>query len=110
MITRQRLPNRRAHEVIPFTFSGIRFTAGIGRFEDGRTAEIFIDSNKAGSAVEASARSAAIIASIALQHGIPLQTIHHALQLDERGQATSAIGAIVAILLREPEPTKEICP
>jgi ribonucleoside-diphosphate reductase alpha chain len=93
--------------VFPFAFGGIRFTAGIGRFEDGRIAEIYIDSNKAGSAVEASARAAAIIASIALQHGVPLQTLHHALQLDERGQATSPIGVILAMLMSKLEPTKQ---
>ena len=58
MTARQRLPNRREHRVIPFEFDGIRFTAGIGRYDDGRLAEVFIDSNKAGSAVEANAEAA----------------------------------------------------
>jgi ribonucleoside-diphosphate reductase alpha chain len=66
MTARQRLPNRREHQVIPFEFDGIGFTTGIGRYDDGRLAEIFIDSNKAGSAVEA-------IPSLPLQHGVDLK-------------------------------------
>ena len=35
MIERKRLPNRRAHELLDFEHTGISYTAGIGRFEDG---------------------------------------------------------------------------
>jgi hypothetical protein len=38
---RRRLPNRRPHEALDFEFDGIRYTAGIGRFDDGALAEIF---------------------------------------------------------------------
>jgi ribonucleoside-diphosphate reductase alpha chain len=43
---RHRLPNRRAHELLSFEHSGIRYTAGVGRFEDGRPAEIFLNTFK----------------------------------------------------------------
>jgi len=36
---RQRLPNRRAHELLDFAYNGRRFTAGVGYFVDGRLAE-----------------------------------------------------------------------
>jgi hypothetical protein len=54
------------------------YTGGIGRFGDGRIAEIFINGAKVGSAAEANAQDAAIVA-LALQHGCPIETIRHAL-------------------------------
>jgi hypothetical protein len=97
MSQRHRLPNRRAHQVIPFEFGGIGFTAGIGRYNDERLAEVFIDSTKMGSAVEANAKAGAIILSLALQHGVDLGTIAHALSKNGGGRPTSPIGAIVEI-------------
>jgi hypothetical protein len=76
---RQRLPNRRPHWLYRFESGGQMYTGGIGRFDDGRITEIFINGSKAGSAAEANAQDAAIIASLALQHGCPIDTIHHAL-------------------------------
>lgn len=55
------------------------YTGGIGRFEDGRIAEIFINGAKVGTAAETNAQDAAIVASLALQHGCTIETIRHAL-------------------------------
>src|SRR5215469_6635914 len=101
MTDRHRLPNRREHQVIPFEFGGIRFTAGIGRYDDGRLAEVFIDCTKMGSAVEANAKAGAIILSLALQHGVALSTIAHALPKNGSGSPTSPIGAIIELLMGE---------
>jgi hypothetical protein len=76
---RQRLRNRRPHWLYRFECDGQSYTGGIGRFEDGRIAEIFINGAKVGSTAEANAQDAAIVASLALQHGCPLETIRHAL-------------------------------
>jgi hypothetical protein len=78
-VSRQRLPNRRSHWLYRFESGGQTYIGGIGRFDDGRIAEIFINGAKVGSAAEANAQDAAIVASLALQHGCPLETIHHAL-------------------------------
>jgi hypothetical protein len=51
MTGRQRLPNRRGHELVDFEHGGIRYTAGIGRFEDGALAEIFLNTAKHGTPV-----------------------------------------------------------
>ena len=45
------------------------YVAGIGRFDDGRLAEVFLTLPKPATAVEALARDAAIAASLALQYG-----------------------------------------
>ena len=62
-------PNRRPHWLYRFTCDCQSYTGGIGRFEDGRIAEIFINGSKVGIGAETNAQDAAIVASLALQHG-----------------------------------------
>jgi hypothetical protein len=38
------------------------------------------------------AQDAAVVCSLALQHGVPLQTIRRALMRDARGRASSPLG------------------
>jgi hypothetical protein len=76
---RQRLANRRPHWLYRFECDGQIYTGGIGRFDDGRIAEIFINGSKVGTAAETNAQDAAIVASLALQHGCPIETMRHAL-------------------------------
>ena len=52
MTTRKCLPNRRGHELLEFEHGGIRYVAGVGRFEDGELAEIFLSAAKHGTAVD----------------------------------------------------------
>lgn len=78
-ISRQRLQDRRPHWLYRFECDGQIYTGGIGRFDDGRIAEIFINGSKVGTAAETNAQDAAIVASLALQHGCPMETIRHAL-------------------------------
>jgi hypothetical protein len=47
---RQRLRNRRPHWLYRFECDGQIYTGGIGRFDDGRIAEIFINGAKVGTA------------------------------------------------------------
>jgi hypothetical protein len=76
---RERLPNRRLHWLYRFECDGQIYTGGIERFDDGRIAEIFINGAKVGTAAETNAQDAAIVASLALQHSCPIDTIRHAL-------------------------------
>jgi hypothetical protein len=78
-VVRERLADRRNYWVYRFQSGDQHFTGGIGRFPDGRIAEIFINGSKVGSAAESNAQGAAIIVSLALQHGCALDTIRHAL-------------------------------
>src|SRR5262249_56816018 len=79
MGSRRRLSNRREHELIDFEHGGIRYTAGVGRLEDGTLAEIFLNTAKQGTAVDVNARDAAVGASLLLQHGCPGGTLRQAL-------------------------------
>jgi hypothetical protein len=45
------------------------YTAGVGRFDDGRLAEVFLNADKVGTAIETQARDAAITASLFFQNG-----------------------------------------
>jgi hypothetical protein len=79
---RERLPNRRAAELVDFEHAGRRWTVCVGRFDDGRIAELFLDAAKTSPLVEL-AQESAIVASLALQSGCPIETLRHA--LDGRG-------------------------
>jgi hypothetical protein len=77
-MTRHHLANRRANETFTFEFDGHRYRASAGRFPNGELAEIFLDVSKAGTPLQLNAECAAILTSLALQHGVPPETIHHA--------------------------------
>jgi hypothetical protein len=67
-VGRHRLPNRRAHELVDFQCGGFRFTGGVGHFDDGRLAEVFLASSKTGTAIDTVARDSAVVASVALHN------------------------------------------
>jgi ribonucleoside-diphosphate reductase alpha chain len=96
--TRQRLPNRRLSESFAFTCNDLKYLATISRYEDGRLAEIFISNAKAGSHSDAAAKDAAVVCSIALQYGVPVEVIRRALLCDPRGVASSPLGAALDMI------------
>lgn len=100
-MTRETLPARREHELIKFTFRGRTYFAGVGRFTDGRPAELFIDPRKAWADATADARDAAVAASIALQYGAPVEVLRDALTRDEAGNAAGVLGAALDALAGE---------
>jgi ribonucleoside-diphosphate reductase alpha chain len=78
MSARNRLPNRRANSSFGFEFEGHRYRASAAWFDDGRLGEIFLDTDKHGTPLQLNAETAAILTSIALQYGVPVETIRHA--------------------------------
>jgi hypothetical protein len=76
---RRRLENRRGSTIVTFEHERRRYRASGSRFSDGRLAEIFLDTGKAGSAVQAHADNEAILASLLLQHGVPVTAIRHSI-------------------------------
>jgi hypothetical protein len=96
---RMRLPQRRRHDLLDFEHAGRRYTAGLGYFDTGLMAEIFINvSGRSGSAIEAVARDAAILTSICLQHGVSVETIRHALTRNSDGSASGPLGVVLDLL------------
>jgi hypothetical protein len=90
--SRARLPNRRASQNIAFERDNLKYHMSIGLYPDGRVGEIFLNAEHANSLLDVLAHDAAILASLALQFGCPLETITHALRRDSQGKAASPIG------------------
>lgn len=93
MSQRERLPNRRASQQFTFECNALLYTATVSFFPDGRLSEIFLSNAKAGSHSNSAAKDSAVVCSLALQFGVPLDTIRHALLRDARGKAASPLGA-----------------
>jgi hypothetical protein len=74
---RERPVNRRNSIGFAFEFEGQAYRASASHFDDGRLAEIFLDTNKAGSAAQTNAQTAAILVSMLLQHGVDVDAIMH---------------------------------
>ena len=80
---------------IDLEHAGFRFTAGVGRFGDGRLAEVFITSNKTGTALDVVLRNSAILLSFAIQFGAGVEAIRGALVRNGDGSASGPVGALL---------------
>jgi ribonucleoside-diphosphate reductase alpha chain len=98
MSERQLLPNRREHELLNFEHGGISYTAGVGRFENGHLAEIFLNTDKHGTAVDVNARDAAVAASLLLQHGCSVDTLRQALTRNGHGSGSGPLAHALDLL------------
>jgi hypothetical protein len=101
MTERIRLPDRRASESFTFELAGLRFTATVSRYGDGRIGELFLNNHKAGNQSDTNARDGAILLSFALQHGADIDAIRRALCRDSQGRALGPLGAALDYLLAE---------
>jgi hypothetical protein len=101
MTARQRLPNRRASTTFQLEVAGLKYTATVSRFPDGRVAELFLSNHKSNSAADTAARDAAITCSIALQHGASAEIIRRACCRDAQGRASGPLGAALDLLANE---------
>jgi hypothetical protein len=91
--SRDVFPNKRRSINTSFERDGARFEMTAGYYPDGRVGEIFLNADRANSLLDFLMSDAAILASLALQYGAPLDQIQHALKRDARGLAASPIGA-----------------
>ncbi|MGO9849194.1 MAG: hypothetical protein ACLPKT_22110 [Methylocella sp.] len=101
MTLRERLPNRRASVSFTFEVEGLRFTATVSRFADGRIGELFLNNHKADNQADTNARDAAIVLSFALQHGADIDVIRRALCRDSQGRALGPLAAALDLLASE---------
>jgi hypothetical protein len=95
---RRTLPQRRASETFDMRFWNQNFAVTVGLYPDGTPGEVFIDGGKSGQDVQSTARDAAVVLSLALQHGTPSETIQHAVTRNGLGEPSSILGAILDIL------------
>ena len=110
MTTRRKLPNRRHAETFDLVHGrhDSRFKVTVGYYPDDRVpAEVFVSGAKVGTDIEAVARDAAVLLSIALQYGVPLAVIGGAITREQDGTPSTIMGAVVDRLCepaRPPEP------
>jgi ribonucleoside-diphosphate reductase alpha chain len=98
---RKRLPNRRLCENFTFEHAGMKYIASVARYGDGRLGEIFISNHKSGSDADAAAKDSAVVCSIALQYGVPIETIRKALLRDSQGCPSSPLGQALDLIVED---------
>lgn len=110
MTERTLLPQRRASETFSLSFAGLNsaFTVTVGFYDGGRLGEVFINGGKSGEQVEAVARDGAVLLSLALQHGVGLETIAKAVTRDGQGAPSSIVGAVVDCLTQRDEAARSV--
>ena len=96
---RRQLPNRRASETFVIEAAGLRYTATVSWFDDGRLAELFLSNRKSNSSSDIYARDTAIVLSFALQHGADAEAIRRALCRDSQGYAIGPLGVALDTIL-----------
>lgn len=72
---RRRLPKRRQGLIFSGAVSGHQVTVSTGEHEDGTLGEIFVDMHKEGAAFRSLMSNFAILVSLCLQYGVPLETL-----------------------------------
>ena len=106
---RRTLPQRRAAETFDLRFWNQPFTVTVGFYADGTPGEVFIDGGKTGQDIQSTARDAAGVLSLALQHGAAIETIRHAVTRTGSGSAASILGAVVDALSKFPQTKESAC-
>lgn len=104
MSDRKHMPLRRRAETIKVRHGGATFHISTGHYAGGQLGEIFISTNKVGSNIEAMARDIAILMSLGLQHGCPIETISGALTREHDGSPSTIAGAVADRLARKERP------
>jgi hypothetical protein len=92
---RRTLPHRRAAEIFDLRFWNQLFTVTVGFYADGTPGEVFIDGCKTGNDIESIARDAGVLLSLALQHGVPPETIRQAVTRGASEEPASILDAVV---------------
>ena len=103
-MSRQRLNNRRYSETFGFECNGLHYTATASWFDDDRIGEVFVGNHRADSHADSCAKDSAILASIALQFGAPLEVLRKALLRDSQGRPSTPIGVALDLLANQEFP------
>ena len=99
-LPRRVLPQRRTALTFDLVHKNQIVTVTAGYFSTGEIGEVFLATGKGGSDLASLARDAAITLSLALQHGVKIETLQHAVLRDARGEPLSLVGAVVDELAR----------
>ena len=105
MSHRERLPSRRYSSTMEMVHADKVFSVSIGFYpavlgELPRPAEVFISGPKVGSDMDALARDSAVLLSLALQYGVPIDVIQATITRDQGGKPSTIAGAVVDTLVK----------
>ncbi|MCW2275132.1 hypothetical protein GJ654_10385 [Rhodoblastus acidophilus] len=91
------MAQRREAETFDLQFDTLTapFAVTVGRYEDGRVGEIFVNSHKRDQMFDHLARDTAILMSFALQHGATMESLRAALTRDANGNPLGLAGAVL---------------
>jgi hypothetical protein len=94
------LPPRRQCETFELEHEQHRFQVSVGFFTpdllmQAKPAEIFISGSKVGSYAEGVARDGAVLISIALQYGVPIDVMAKSITRNVDGTPQTIIGAVL---------------
>ena len=101
-MTRRTLPQRRAAETLDIVCRNQPVAITAGFYDDGALGEVFINTGKSGADLQNIANDAAVVISLGLQHGVPIETIRHAVTRCSDGSPASILGAVVDRLTTVP--------
>jgi hypothetical protein len=105
--TREPMAHRRIAISTTIKSDGHRLDLTAGFYPDGRLGEIFLNADRANSLLDFLMSDSAILASLALQFGAPLDVLRHAMKRDTADKASSPIGEaldVAASLATETAP------
>lgn len=104
------LPPRRRSETVRLThmnpdtgFPLHEYLATIGYYDDGTPGEIFLDWKDASAPLANLARDAALVLSIAIQYGAPIEVLRKTVSRTESGLPHTVIGTALDLLAAENE-------
>jgi hypothetical protein len=92
MTEREIIPSRRPRTAVSFEHSGHKFTGGFGHYLSGKIGEVFLSAGKPNSQRDIDIKDAAIAASLALQHGCPVEVLRKAFLRNEDGTPAGPLG------------------
>lgn len=101
---RRVLPGRRGSLTLEFDHqfdrskNAFKYQATFGFHEDGSIGEVFLNTMRFSTEMDAYARDAAIALSIAVQHGASLDTLRKAMTRNADGSPSSPIGTLLDVL------------
>jgi hypothetical protein len=97
------VPNRRHSEVFAFDHNGFAFTGSVSWLINpdqtrGAPIELFLEGGKNGTAIQSVARDTAVAASLALQHGTPIEVLRLALTRNSDDTPAGPLGALLDLV------------
>ncbi|CUT12515.1 hypothetical protein BF49_3595 [Bradyrhizobium sp.] len=106
MTHRIRPADRRAHETIAIEHESQRYKIGLGREllpgrKLGPIVEVFLNAQQVNSQIDVLASDGAILMSLLIQHGCPVDVIRHAMKRNPDGSPASPLGRAAAYLVEQ---------